>query len=504
MKRSSISILILFIFGTFGIQAQSDPTLSPCMTCEELMQLSLPDVTIQSTELITEDANYCKLLGTISKEIGFEVLLPNEWNQRFLMSGGGGFVGQIQNDQRWRTQFGYVTAGTDTGHQAHGLKADWALNNMERQLNFGRLAIHRTATVAKAIIDAYYCESSAYNYFAGCSRGGGQAMIEAQLYPDDFDGILTMAPILDWPSTGAEFVRNVQAIYPNPQDIMNPVVSPEHIQLLYEEVNRQCDEIDGVKDGIINDPRDCQFDFAQLPKCTEVGDAKTCFTDQQIVVVETIYEGTYADGKVIYPGFPYGCEGEPGGLVTWISGPVKPLMNLGLPSLHYAFGTEMFKYFVFNDPDWDYSTYNFENFEADTEYADAFLNATSTDYSRFKDRGGKMIVWHGWNDYALSAYTMIDHYEEAMKVDSELTDYMRLYLLPGVLHCAGGTGPSDADWLLHLRQWVEEGVAPEKIIVSEKEENQVVMSRPVFPYPSRTVYKGEGDPNQADSFVEEK
>ena len=127
----------------------------------------------------------------------------------------------------------------------------------------------------------------------------------------------------------------------------------------------------------------------------------------------------------------------------------------------------MFKYLVFNEPEWDYSTYTFENFEEDTEYADAFLNATSTDYSRFKARGGKMIVWHGWNDYALSAYTMIDHYEEALKADSELTDFMRLYLLPGVLHCSGGTGPSDADWLVHLRKWVEEGVAPEKIIVTK-------------------------------------
>jgi feruloyl esterase len=175
-------------------------------------------------------------------------------------------------------------------------------------------------------------------------------------------------------------------------------------------------------------------------------------------------------------------------------------MELNFPSLQFGFGTEMFKYLVFNNPDWDYSTYDFSNFLKETKYASSYLDATSTDYSAFKNRGGKMIIYHGWNDPALSALATIDHYNAARKDDNEIGEYIRLFLLPGVLHCGGGPGPGQADWIALVRNWVEKGIVPERVVVSKKKEGEDVISRPVFPYPKKATYDGKGDVNKESSF----
>jgi feruloyl esterase len=208
MKRYNLIWLLMFIM--LAIHAQSPVDKKACIPCDQLKNIRLPDVTIISVELMEADTisgaeawmgqtiikvPFCKLYGRISREINFELLLPVQWNGRFLMSGGGGFVGNIQNDLRNYVNQGYATAGTDTGHKGVGTSAEWALNNMERQLNFGRLAIHRTAVVSKSIINSTYCEDAAFSYFLGCSRGGGQALVEAQYYPEDFDGLVAGAPL---------------------------------------------------------------------------------------------------------------------------------------------------------------------------------------------------------------------------------------------------------------------------------------------------------------------
>ena len=497
--------ILAFAMFSFALgQTPSDADKTPCIPCEEVKNLRLPDVTIAETERVEEGTTYCKVLGVIGKEIQFELLLPDVWNARFVMGGGGGFVGSIQNVARSRVHDGYATAGTNTGHEGPGIKADWALYHMERQVNFGHLAVHRTAEVSKALIDQYYCAYPEYSYFVGCSRGGGQALIEAQRYPGDFDGIVAAAPVIDWPATGAEFIQNIQILYPDPEKLDEPVITQAHLQLLQAAVLAQCDALDGVKDHILNDPRECAFDFSLLPRCPDEAGGEDCFTAAQIEAVQSIYEGVANEEGAIYPGFPFGGENEPGGWLPWIVGPNPGSMELGFPSLHFAFGTEMFKYLVFQDPDWDYTTYDFSDLSEDTHYAAAYLNATSTDYSAFKNRGGKMIMYHGWNDPALSAYTAIDHYEAAKEKDSEIEDYIRLFLLPGVLHCGGGPGPGEADWLELVRVWVEEAQAPERVVVSKTENDEVVMTRPVFPYPSTAVYDGSGDPHVESSFVEKK
>lgn len=491
---------LAFILPGFTL-AQSTLTADQqrCKPCEELLELELPDVAILEASAGDEPVAHCRVLGRISKEINFELLLPHQWNGRFAMGGGGGFVGSIQNSARWSVGQGYATSGTDTGHQGPGLKGDWALHNMERQINFGRLAIHRTAVVSKAIITDYYCSYPLKSFFMGCSRGGGQGMIEAQLYPEDFDGILAAAPVLDWPATAAEFIQNVKILFPDPGNLES-IISPEEIAIFQASVYDQCDALDGVEDYILNDPRDCEFDFSKLPACADEQDAETCFTRVEVDACKKILGGASNKNGQIYPGFPVGCEGEPGAWKEWITGPNAGSMELGYPSLHYAYGIEFFKYLVFQDPEWDFRAYDFDNFEKDTRYAASYLNATSTDYSDFKERGGKLLVYHGWNDHALSAYTMIDHYKAVKKLNPDVEEFMRLYLLPGVLHCAGGTGPSEADWLEILRVWVEDDTAPERVVVSKKLDDDRTMTRPVFPYPKKAVYDGKGDPNEQVSF----
>jgi hypothetical protein len=202
----SSMVLMIFIVSFSIAQVSTDTDKYPCMPCEELKNLMFPDVIVSETTQMEEPVAHCKVVGVIGKEINFELLLPKDWNSRFIMGGGGGFVGSVQNIARSSINDGYATAGTDTGHEGIGIKADWALNNMERQVNFRHLAVHRTAIVSKEIIRRFYCSDSEYSYFLGCSRGGGQAMMEAQRYPDDFDGIVAGAPAFNWPAIGAEFI----------------------------------------------------------------------------------------------------------------------------------------------------------------------------------------------------------------------------------------------------------------------------------------------------------
>jgi feruloyl esterase len=494
----------MFGFVPFVLPGQSTVQSKPCLTCEQLKDIRLPDVTILKTELLMKDtANgitvpFCRLTGRISKEINFELILPQQWNGRFLMSGGGGFVGEIQNHLRNRTNDGYASAGTDTGHQGSGISAEWALDNMERQLNFGRLAIHRTAVVSKSLIHSYYCADPSYSYFSGCSRGGGQAMVEAQFYPEDFDGFVTGAPAFSWPAIGAKFIQVSQKNYPNPNDLSKPVINNDNLKLLQENVLRQCDNLDGLSDKIINDPRNCNIDFSKLPLCPDNKAGSTCFTQEQLAAIKSVYSPVLVDQKMIYPGFPFGLEGEVGSWDAWISGTSPYLQKT--PSLHYMFSTGMFKYLVYNDPSWDYSQYDFQNFFEETRYASSYLDATQTDYTEFKKLKRKMIMYHGWNDPALSALATIDHYEEAMQKDKDLQSSIRLFLLPGVLHCGGGTGPDNIDWIQQIRNWVENNQAPDRLVMSKMEKGKAVMTRPVYPYPKVAIYNGSGDPNQEKNF----
>lgn len=504
-----ITSIIVLLFGIYPlvIFGQNNANYKPCLPCEKLKELQLPDVTILKSESLTRDSirrpysaegafyvvsvPFCKVSGLISREIEFELLLPQNWNGRFLMAGGGGFVGSIQNNLVEYVNKGYATVATNTGHNGNAFEAGWALNNMERQINFGRLAVHRTAVVSKSIIRSFYCAEPNYSYFLGCSRGGGQGMIEAQYYPEDFDGIVAGAPGIGWPSVGAKMIQECQVNYPNPNDLSKPIITEDNLKLLQKHVLLQCDNLDKLNDKIINDPRDCKFDFSQLPLCPNDQEGPDCFTKQQLSAIKTVYSPLLIGNDTVYQEFPYGSESD---WNTWIRGTKES------PSYHYLFGTNIFKYLVYNNPSWDYSKYDFKNFFAETRYASLYLDATQTDYNNFKKHNGKMIFYHGWNDPALSAFATIQHYKEALEKDRDLNSYIRLFLLPGVLHCGGGPGPDMVDWVKQIRDWVEKGKAPERVVVSKIENGKTTMTRPVYPYPKVTMYNGKGDPNDEKSF----
>jgi len=499
---STLAVTMLLIASGIA-QVPLKTEKEPCIPCEELKNLSIPEVIITETETIKDGVHYCKIRGLIGKEINFELQLPDRWNSRYIMQGNGGFAGSIHVNPDFAKK-GYASSGTDTGHKGNGLKADWALNNMERQLNFGHMAVHRTSVISREIIRQYYGSDSEFSYFIGCSRGGGQAMMEAQRYPEDFDGIVCGAPAFNWPAIGAEFIQNSRACYPDASKINESVISRANLELLQNLVLDQCDAVDGITDRILNDPRDCDFNFDLLPICPENTEGDDCFTPVQIEAIKLIYAGVSNQKGPIYPGFPLGGENENGGWFHWIVGPAPATLELNFPSAQFGFGTEMFKYLIYHDPDWDYQDHDFSNFFEDTRFASSFLDATSTDYSDFKALGGKMIIFHGWNDPALSAFSTIEHYEAAKQEDSNLEDCVRLFLLPGVLHCGGGPGPQQVDWLELIQDWVEKGNAPERVLVSKKMDGKVVMTRPILPFPRKSIYDGSGDPMLESSFIEEK
>jgi hypothetical protein len=496
-----IIVLILLFWNQDIVLSQNSgkDTLKPCMECKELLNLDLPDLRITEAELTGTKIKYCKVRGIIGSEIKFELRLPESWNLRFIMGGGGGFVGSIQNQAGSLVNQGYSTVGTDTGHEGMNMEATWALNNIERQVNFGFLAVHRTAEVSKSIIANYYGSKPLYSYFSGCSRGGGQALMEAQRYPDDFNGIICSGPGFDWPRMSLNFLENYRAQYPAGNKYPDGVLTAEKIKLLEKIVLDRYDHLDGVKDNIINDPGACQIDYSILKECSKRLPADDCFTKDQITVIKTFYDGISINGSVIYPGYPVGTESG------WYSPQLATdtsALKLGQKTWFGAFSSEFFKYLVFNDPEWDLYNYDFSNFINDTKYAASFLNSTSTDYGEFKKSGGKMIINQGWADPVISAFRTIQYYNEIKSGEKEAEKFIRLFLLPGGGHCGiSDNGPTSADWVKYLRDWVENGNPPEKVIVSKIEKNKVAMTRPLFPYPSIAIYDGKGDPNDVNSFI---
>ena len=469
------------------------------LSLQELRQVRLPDVKLESVQSVTPDLQkqpqakeYVEVKGVIGGNIRFELLLPEAWNGRFVMGGGGGFVGSVQNAARDSVNRGYATVGTDTGHEWQpGYMAGWALDNLEAQVNFGYLAVHRTAEVAKALIRAYYRRDAAYSYFVGCSRGGGQAMMESQRYPADFDGIVAGAPAFNWTGIAATMVAIAKALYPDPSHLDSPVLNKEALQKLQAAIIEQGDGQDGLKDGVIQDPPSVHFDLAKVPG----------LSDEQRKAIEAIYQGARNAKGLIYPGYQPGAECDPDQWVFWLVGPVPPMLAKDhVPDLTFAFGTQVFKYLVFDNPDWNYSSYDFSNFERDTRLAASFLNATNPNLDAFKARRGKLILWHGWADPALPAQGTIDYYGQVLAHDPQAGEYCRLFMIPGCLHCGGGPGASNVDWLSVIVSWVEQGAGSLNYIASKKEGEKTI-TRPLYAYPHSVVYKGSGDPDSADSFV---
>jgi Tannase and feruloyl esterase len=471
--------------------------------CASLTKLELPDVKVTEAVTVPAPASgtvrvaHCRVNGVIGKEIHFTLLLPDTWNHKFMMGGGGGFVQGIDNQAIASASAGYATVGTDTGHQGTTVDASWALNNPERQLNFGYLAVHRVTEVSKAILRAHYGSNETRSYFNGCSNGGRQGLMEAQRYPDDYDGIISGAPAADFTGLGAQFIKDQQTVFPDSTNRTTSVLPNDLLKSVEAQILEKCDAIDGVKDGLMEDPRACKADVSTLMGLTE----------GQKAALKRIYGETRTKDGVIYPAQPFGSEGDNAGWPLWIAG-ANPLLMMSqtetsrkTPNLRFGFGTELFKNFIFSNSEWDYSRYDFADFRKTTAKVAAILNATDPNLDKFKSSGGKLVIWHGWSDPALSALGTVKYYEQVVARDKKATDFVRMFMLPGVLHCFGGPGPDQADWAAVIDGWVEKGQAPARVVATKRTAGVVARTRPLCAYPKHAVYSGTGSIDDDANFV---
>ena len=499
MTRRTITILLTFFVvaliprGERLVFAASDQ-----QDCAALTQFAMPDVTITAAVAMPAGSPgavrvaHCKVDGTIGAEIHFTLILPDTWNHKFMMGGGGGFVAGIDNQAIASANDGYATVGTDTGHKGGVSLAGWALDNKERQVNFGYLAVHRVTEVSKAILRKHYGSQETKAYFAGCSNGGRQGLIEAQRYPGDYDGIISGAPAYDFTGIGAQFIKDQQAVFPDPANLKESVLSMDVLKSVEAQIVDKCDTLDGVKDGVMEDPRACKVDINTLAGVT----------DAQKTALKKVYGEVRDNNGLVYYGQPFGGESDPQGWPLWVVGSNSLLLlSQNTPNLRFAFGTELFKNFVFGIPAWNYINYDFRNFRKNTAKTAEILNATDPNLDKFKGRGGKLVLYHGWSDPALTPLGTIEYYKQVEARDKKARDFARLFLMPGMLHCAGGPGPSSADWNKVLENWVEKGQAPDRVIATKFTGGKPVRTRPLCVYPQKAVYNGTGSIDEEQSFV---
>ena len=482
-----------------------ETALQPKIACADLRSLTGYEFTVESATLIPANADtpaHCRIRGQILPEILFEVSLPADWNRRFYMVGNGGYAGesldapQRAGPRNTALRRGFVIAGTNTGHDAATEPLGTFAQNRQKLLDYAFRSLHTTAETGKRIATAYYGVRPTRSYFEGCSTGGRQALILAQRFPEDFDGVVAGAPVLNFSGTMVGYAKMTQALAAAPLPYAK-------LSLLADRVYAQCDEKDGLKDGLIDDPRRCGFQPARdLPKCAEGADNADCFTAAQIGTLEKIYGDVISQGKRFFPGWPAGAEvAGPNGRSGWDNWIVHEKSQ---PTISVNFGESFFRYLAFpeKNPKYALASFDFEKDPPRLAWIQSVLDATDPDLTRFKQRNGKLLMYFGWADPALNAQMGVDYYESAMaRMGTSTTAFFRLFMVPGMFHCAGGIGCSSFDKLTPLMQWVEQGVAPERLIGSRVVNGKAVRTRPLCSYPQVAKYKGAGSIDEAENFA---
>ncbi len=520
-------------------------TLSVCApaharSCEELSSLKLTNARITSATTVapgqfsvprglganmqgpfdrrSEAAKlpaFCRVQITAAPAIKTEVWMPaSGWNRKFEAVGNGGKAGSISYPaMATALKDGYATASTDTGHEGSGNDTKWAFHHPELIRDFAYLAVHEMTVTAKRVIAAYYGDGPSRSFFNGCSTGGRQGLMEAQRYPYDYNGILSGDPVIDYTRLQAAHFSIALRTRKVPGSYFPPSILPD----IQKASLAACDEIDGVRDGLIEDPLKC--DFRKNPSvllCN--GDrSSTCLTATQLQTLKDIYAG-YRDprGQVAYPGFMPGHEAGWGFFILAGADPSEPFTD---QSAVGAVG--FFKYFVFGDPNWNFLNWNYDK---DMTYTDkklaAEINATNPDLKAFRAHGGKLLLYHGWTDPGASPLETIDYYDgivarlsrtQAEAPGQETAgfiqnikiteDFARLFMVPGMDHFGGGPGPNVFDAFGSLVTWVEKGQAPSKIIGAHMTSGTATLTRPLCPYPMTAHYTGHGSTDEAANFV---
>jgi feruloyl esterase len=478
--------------------ASVDRNTSSAMECanlanEDLSQFQDSPASILSSRLVSatnDTGEYCAVSGYVQPQVQFELRLPTKtWNGRYLQSGCGGFCGRVNiNGANDALEMGFAVAAQNMGHVGGGDELWGSVPQL--RVDFGRRSTHVVALASKEIIARFYGQQPARAYFRGCSTGGREGLSEAIQFPGDFDGIVAGDPA--FPGRQGGIANNWIAHQLNTPD--GKLVFPEaKLDFLHAEAVKSCDAIDGVEDGIITDPRNCKFDPASL-RCAARSDGPDCLNDMQVAAAQRLYDGPRnSSGRRLYPGYvTVGSE------QSWKR------------SADSNFANNYLRFLAF--PENPPLSYTFWNFDFDKDFAkleqmaalyDPVAPNEDPDLSGFRERGGKLIVYHGWADLSVSPLTTVDLYAEVAQREGgidKLKNWYRVFMISSMPHCRGGGVPDRFDMLGAVMDWVEQGKAPDRILASQMDGNAVVRTRPLYPYPTVAKYKGTGDVNDAANW----
>jgi feruloyl esterase len=489
----------------------SKSNLAPRQTCVAIGRYQGREIVELHSVAIPADSSapaHCRVTGTLSPEIAFEVSLPARWNGRFYMIGNGGHAGESLEDpfrtaQRNRAlQLGFAFAQTNTGHDAHKEPgASFVMSDPEKAIDYAYRAVHLTTVTAKAITARYYAKPPARSYWNSCSNGGRQGLIEAQRYPLDYDGVVANAPWVSQTGYTIGAMWNQKALSAAP-------LSAAKLSLLAEKVMAKCDAVDGLKDGLIDDPRKCDFDARRdVPACPVGTDGAECLTAEQADAVMKVYGGPSGGGKPLFPGYMPGSEAlvaGPGG-----APPASAWLNLIVPAqpggksgdFNLAQNTMRYLVHVPPQPDYDYTTFDFDR---DTHMLDDWarqVDANNTDLSGFRHHGGKLLMTYGWADQVLQPLMGVDYYEAAVVRNGPRTgEFFRLFMVPGMTHCSGGIGTDRFDPMTAMIDWVEKNEPPQVLHAAHVVDDKPVRTRPLCPYPQVARYTGQGSIDDQANF----
>jgi feruloyl esterase len=415
---------------------------------------------------------------TADSSIGIEVRIPvgGAWNGKYVQVGNGGLAGRIPEPAvKLRADQGYAVAGTDDGHSGDGRTAAWALHHPEKIVDFGHRSLKETTEASRQLILAMKGEPAKRRYFVGCSAGGREALMEAQRYPNDFDGIVAGATA-NYNTLGYGGRAYMQQVLNRPGGYL----ATADLQLLQDAALKQC----AAGEKFIRDPLACHFDPAAL-KC-KPGQSSSCLTAAQVASAQAIYGGRVVGGKSVFPGYEPGAEALKGGWQAWNTGVSQDKWT---ESAGHAMGSQFIKYIVYDDAALDWLKIDTgAKYDQDRQKVTKALDATDANLTPFASHGGKLIQYHGWNDPAIAPRGSIRYHDEVTAQTRDADSFYRLYMIPGMLHCTGGAGPGTVDWLNVLEAWVEQGKAPHDVTASA----QTGETQLLCPYPGVARKKGDG------------
>jgi feruloyl esterase len=455
-RLASLGLAALLVIGAAG-GARAE------RACADLASVALPHAAVTAATIQTLGAAaFCRVdvtsRPTADSDIRIELWIPMgaAWNGKYVQFGNGGFAGSIPTDFiKAFAQRGYAAAATDDGHQASdGTDAAWALGHPQKIIDFGWRALKETTDVSKALIGAMKAQGPSRSYFAGCSDGGREALMEAQRYPADFDGIVAGAPANDFTRLLAFAAQTQQALLNRPGGYLTPA----SLSSLQAGALKDCGG-----EAFIRDPAACRFDPASV-QCAPGQDAGACLTAAQVATARAIYAGLRdpRTGRLVLPGYSPGGEAQPGAWKAWITGPSRDQASSALIS---RFATGFFRDFAMGDPAFDVLKLDLGGqFAAIHARLGPQLDSVDPNLRAFRAHGGKLIGYHGWNDAAIPARGSIVYYEDVRRNLGDVDDFYRLFLVPGMLHCGGGAGPGNVDWLGLLDRWVDGGSAPRAVV----------------------------------------